>query len=91
MKYLNFPIIEIKGEAFDRGIQYGQKAKKYISKAIKLYKGKTIKDNTGWEKLVTFILKFVKIINKYDNETIEEIRGIAEGSNFKFEEILFLN
>lgn len=86
------PLIEISGDARARGQQYGEAAREKIAIAIDFYRQSFArKAGLQWGEICTYAPKWLPFIERYLPESIEEIRGIAEGSNRSFEEILALN
>lgn len=82
----------VSGDPYSRGLQYGQKAKKLIEKGIEIYHSVFLESSgVGWERAIDFSKTFTKRITEYDESMVDEIKGVAEGSNRQFEEILTLN
>lgn len=88
----HFPYIEIEGNSYEIGFQEGKNFKDRIKNSVDCYK-KMFMDysNLEWERAKELSKKFIPIITEYDADYIEEIRGVAEGSGFEFEDILALN
>ena len=87
-----YPFIELKGSALQRGVTYGQSAAEQIDRNIKFY-ASVFQSSAGidWEKAKSLAAKFLPVIQKYSPESIEEMKGIAQGSGKSFEDILTLN
>ncbi|NLK95998.1 MAG: acyl-CoA--6-aminopenicillanic acid acyl-transferase [Clostridiales bacterium] len=89
---MNLPVIEVSGNSYEIGFQYGSKAKKYIDVTINVYKNMFMEfSNINWETAKKIALKFEKDILDFNPEFLQEIRGIADGSGYEYEEILALN
>lgn len=89
---MELPIIEVTGSKYEIGLQHGQKAKKQIAVNISGYKKMFMEyANISWNQAKALALTFEKNIKEYKAEYLEEIRGIAQGSGFEYEEILALN
>lgn len=85
-------IIRVSGAPFDRGEQYGQKAKERILKCIDLYSSMfEANAHLDWEKAKELAKQFEPAIKNYFPELIEEMRGIAQGAGLTYEDILALN
>lgn len=89
---MDLPIIEVRGNAYEIGYMHGSMAKGQIAVNIEIYKSMFMEyANISWEKAKKIAKAFEKSINDFNPKFIEEIKGIAEGSNFEYEEILALN
>lgn len=89
----SFDFIEINGNTpFDRGQQYGQKAKDKIVAGIEDYKklfAQTM-DKT-WDEIKDDGRAYIPFIEKIMPEILEEARGIAFGAKVDMAEIMVLN
>jgi isopenicillin-N N-acyltransferase-like protein len=86
------PLIDISGDALERGRQHGEAARPQIRNAIAFYResfGRTA--GLSWTEVLDRVPRWVPHIDAYLPGIIDEVRGIAEGSGFRFEEILALN
>jgi isopenicillin-N N-acyltransferase-like protein len=82
----------VKGHPVERGVQYGQRAKALIEQGIGSYQlAFQGASGVSWEKALDFSRTFVTRIKEYDETLLEELRGIAKGSDRAFEEILTIN
>jgi len=86
------PVVSVKGKPFERGRQYGSQVRDLIHKNLDLYF-----DLWGalWGAKRPEVLKhcsnLVPVIGEYDAEILEELQGIAKGSDLSLEEIVALN
>ena len=87
-----FPVIKARGPPYEIGYIHGSRAKEQIDVSIATYKA-MFWDYSGisWDAACRYALTFIPTIDEYDPDYMEEIRGIAEGSGYKLEEILALN
>jgi isopenicillin-N N-acyltransferase-like protein len=86
------PLIEISGPARERGRQHGEQAREQIERSIAWYREQfTATASLRWETVVENATRWEPLVEAYLPEALEEIRGIAEGSGFRYEEILALN
>ncbi|SFF17889.1 isopenicillin-N N-acyltransferase like protein [Bacillus sp. OV194] len=87
-----FPLIQVSGSALERGRQIGMKAKKQIVHNINTYK-KIFMDMAGvdWATATNRAADYIPWIEKYDQEIMNEIIGISEGSNQPLLDIVALN
>lgn len=84
--------IEISGSPYERGVEYGQKARKQIDICISNYEQYIFHD-TGmdWSTACRVAKVYLPKIEAFDKDYIAEMRGIADGSGHSFEEILAIN
>ncbi len=86
------PLIEISGDARSRGRQYGEAAREQIRRAIGFYQERFARaTNLEWSEIQERAKRWEPLIESYLPGILDEVRGIAEGSNRAFEEILALN
>ena len=88
---MQYPVISISGAPFERGKQYGEAASDRIHKAITFYEKRFASRGVSWEDAKKRGKTFIPYIEGYLPEVLEEMRGIAEGANLSFEDILTLN
>ncbi|MBL8309345.1 MAG: hypothetical protein JNL19_02880 [Burkholderiales bacterium] len=86
-----FPIIELKGEPFARGMAYGRAAHHQIAGSVRCYAALFASCGIDWREAQKRALEFRELIAGCGGGIIEEIQGIAAGSGFREEEILALN
>ena len=87
-----FPRIIASGTAYEIGLAHGKEAKTQVSVSIETYKAMFMDySHINWEKACKYAMTFVPLIEEYDADYLEEIRGISDGSGYSFEEILALN
>lgn len=92
MAELSIPLIEISGDAHQRGHAYGEAARDQIAAAIDFYAESFVR-STGmsWSEVTTRAMDWVPLIEDYLPGILDEVRAIAEGSGRSFGEILTLN
>lgn len=89
---MEIPIISISGSPFNLGYEHGRQAKAAIQRSFNFYL--TYWDyiyNVERDRFMKDAQKFIPYIEKLDSELIEELHGVAEGSELQFEEILAMN
>ena len=86
------PLIEIGGDALERGRQHGEAARAQIQNASAFYR-ESFERTAGlrWPEVLELVPRWVPLIEDYLPGISDEVRGIAQGSGFRFEEILALN
>lgn len=82
----------ISGDAYERGISYGKEAREAIKRCISHY-AVYIENSTGmdWRAACENAKKFEPAIQSFRPEYLEEMRGIADGAQVRYEEILAIN
>jgi isopenicillin-N N-acyltransferase like protein len=86
------PLIEIAGPPRERGRQYGEQAREQIERSIAWYSEQfTATASLQWTTILEHARKWEPLVAGYLPEALEEMQGIAEGSGFRYEEILALN
>lgn len=86
------PIVEVRGDARSRGWQYGEATREQIRLSIDFYREAYVRPSgLSWEESLDLSRRWIPLIEGYLPGILEEVRGIAEGSNRSFEEILWMN
>jgi isopenicillin-N N-acyltransferase-like protein len=87
-----FQLIEIEGEAFERGQQYGARAAAAISQNVEDYLG-LIEFHVGLARgaALEAASAFGPILDEHMPELLQEMRGIAAGARRDLVEILLIN
>jgi isopenicillin-N N-acyltransferase-like protein len=79
-------------DARERGRQYGEAAREPIARSAAFYAESVARATSlSWQEILDRAPAWVPVIDGYLPDIVEEIRGIAEGSGRRFEEILALN
>jgi isopenicillin-N N-acyltransferase like protein len=88
----SYPTVRITGEARARGRQYGTQAGARIAGSITGYeRAFSHFAGWGWDRVRQEALRFVEPIEGLFPSSLEEMRGIAEGAQVRFEDILAIN
>ncbi|SDS22936.1 MULTISPECIES: C45 family peptidase [Flavobacteriaceae] len=94
-KKRDLKVVGLSGSGYDLGLKHGRVLSKEISEIVEHWKQNTSKalgrDANDVLKEFMSYANFEPAIKKWTPELYEEIKGIADGSNQKFEEILVLN
>jgi len=92
MTSLSTKIISIEGKPRERGFQHGSAAKALIHRNIEIYQSQYKRfTNLDWDRITADAASWMPIIEEYDSEIMDEIRGIAAGAERSVEEIVALN
>ncbi len=86
-----FPLIEISGPPRERGRQYGQKAAGRIKKGTTHYFVQLKELSLDAKGVAELVRDYLPVIEEFEPDYIEEMRGIAEGADVPFEDIVLLN
>ncbi|MBW7969669.1 C45 family peptidase [Bradyrhizobium sp. BR 10289] len=86
-----FPLIEISGAPRERGRQYGQKAAGRIKKGTTHYFAQLKELSLDAKGVAELVRDYLPVIEGFEPSYIEEMRGIAEGADIPFEDIVLLN
>ncbi len=86
-----FPILELKGTAFERGRQHGELARARVERSLANYRKLFGHAGLDWEAAQAIAGRFAPVIRELDASLYEEIEGIAAGAGRKTSEILALN
>lgn len=89
---MSFRVIEIRGNAFERGKKYGELAKDLIKKNLAYYMN-FWKNHLGIDEksLRSASDGFSDAIKEFDDELFREIKGISEGCNEELSNIVLMN
>jgi isopenicillin-N N-acyltransferase-like protein len=89
---VKIPVISVSGTPYEVGFAHGEKAKQRIDHNVEFYLS-FWNYFSGVEPQRVFIQaqQYLPYIEKLDPELIEEMQGVADGSERPFEEILALN
>jgi isopenicillin-N N-acyltransferase-like protein len=87
------PFVEVaSADPRERGRQYGEQARDRIAVSIAFYTDEfERKSGLTWANVCEQAPKWLPYIEAYSPELLDEVRGVAEGANVRFEEILALN
>jgi isopenicillin-N N-acyltransferase-like protein len=86
-----FPLISVGGAPYERGRSYGRQAAAQIRHSVASYARIFAFYGLDWAAMQERARPFAAVVEAFDPELLEELRGIAEGSGRALEEILALN
>lgn len=86
-----FPLIEISGPPRERGRQYGRKTAGRIKKGTTHYLVQLKELSLDAKGVSELVRDYLPVIEGFDSDYIEEMRGIAEGADVPFEDVVLLN
>ena len=85
------PLIEVSGSPEMRGRQYGEAARERIKLGISHYEDQLGRSALTRTDIRALVGAFVPAIAAFDPTYVPEMRGIADGANVDFEDIVLLN
>jgi isopenicillin-N N-acyltransferase like protein len=85
-----FPILNLTGNAFQRGYAHGTQARQQVAGSVRCYASLFATCGIDWTTAQRRAARFRDIIEGC-GDLIDEIEGIADGSGFHINEILALN
>lgn len=83
-------VFELSGDAFKIGHQHGLKAREGIDCYVDGFYSGFASRNCPTEKVLKEAIKYLPFVEDFSPEIADEIKGIAEGSGRKLEEILMI-
>jgi isopenicillin-N N-acyltransferase like protein len=86
-----FPIVEVSGDAHERGRIHGRTARERVERSLFHYAHLFELCGIGWDEAQRRARAYRDAIGALDSSLLEEIEGIAEGAGRKPDEILALN
>ncbi|HTQ77025.1 MAG TPA: C45 family peptidase [Burkholderiales bacterium] len=85
------PIVELKGNAFERGRAHGSQARSRVERSLANYAGLFAFAGLAWDEALRRARGFRDVIGGFDGTLLQEIEGIAVGAGRAVDEILALN
>jgi len=86
-----FPFVSVSGSPYERGHQHGRAVATRVRRSAALYNGTLDKLGFGGERGTTLIRKFAAQIEAFGAHYVEEMRGIADGAELPFEQVVMIN
>lgn len=84
-------LIEVAGVPYERGRQHGSQAEPEIRAGIAHYASQVRKLNLSDVELAQVVASYVPLIEAFQADYVEEMRGIADGAGVAFHHIVLLN
>lgn len=87
-----FPMADISGTSYEIGKQHGTLFRKQVLYSIESYKV-MFKDysDLDWDKAKEMAQRYIEPIRSYNPDYLDEMRGVADGAEVSFDDILTLN
>lgn len=91
-KNVKLPVISIRGGPYELGFQHGSQSRAAVRANIDFYLNMwKYFGGAGRDQVLDEARKFIPYIEKLNPELLEELKGVAAGSETLFEEIVALN
>nr|WKF55932.1 hypothetical protein HUO10_000376 [Paraburkholderia busanensis] len=86
-----FPFVSVAGKPYERGVQYGRAVASRVRLSAARY-GQTLR-NLGYSEAsqTALIRSLEQVIGDFQAAYLDEMRGIAEGADVPFEDIVMIN
>ena len=86
------PVVISRGAPYEIGYNHGKSHPDRVRKSYEYnLKSCLERGDVTKEELVRIAMGFVKPVERYNPDYIEEVQGIADGAGMKFEELMVLN
>ena len=86
-----FPLVEVSGSPYERGHQHGMQAADRVRRSTAIYTRALDQFGFSSGRLRGLVDEFRRQINAFEPAYIEEMQGIADGANVRFDEVLMIN
>ncbi len=86
-----FPFVAVSGKPYERGREYGHLARERIGKSIALYAGRVERTGLMRSDLSRLVGEIEPACAYFTPHHVDEMRGIAEGADVAFEDIVLIN
>ncbi len=86
-----FPLIDLRGEPYERGVAHGKAVPERIHGSIALYRGELERRGVKLAEIHRLARDFTPHVGGYDPTYLEEMQGIADGAGVALEDIVLVN
>ena len=96
-----FRVVEVEGTPFEMGYQHGSELRDLVALSLETFRREMTSDPYGlhgpgaerpsFEQVLQVAAVSIPLADEYAPDLVEEVRGLAEGSGFAFEEVFALN
>src|SRR5436190_5059627 len=87
-----FPTVRVSGPPRERGRAYGEATRDRVRISIDAYRD-VFAHYAGWDwaKVTDEALRYAPPVRAFDERYLEEMRGLADGADVAFEDVLAIN
>jgi isopenicillin-N N-acyltransferase like protein len=87
-----FPIVQVRGSAYERGRQYGEQARERVHRSIAAYE-RTYRYFAGWDwqRARSEAMRFLPAIEDFSPMCAAELAGIADGAGVDRADVMAVN
>jgi isopenicillin-N N-acyltransferase-like protein len=86
-----FPLVEVSGSPFDRGVAHGKAVPERVQRSLALYRTQLDRRGVPVERQRSLAAGMAPVIAAFDPAYLEEMRGIALGAGVSLEDIIIIN
>ncbi|HTD03731.1 C45 family peptidase, partial [Undibacterium sp.] len=86
-----FPLVEVSGSAYERGVQHGRAVPERVKGSVALYRDQLARRGVSIEVTDMLARQVVPKICAFDESYFDEMKGIADGAGVTIEEIILIN
>lgn len=88
---MTFPLIELAGKPYERGLAHGKAVPDRIRGSIALYRGELERRDLKPADIHRLAREFAPHVGAYEAAYLEEMQGIADGAGVALEDIVLVN
>jgi isopenicillin-N N-acyltransferase-like protein len=86
-----FPLVDVSGSPYERGASHGRQVPERVAASIALYRSQLERRGVDEHRSRLLARRMMPIIEAYDANYLDEMRGIADGAGVTLEEIIIVN
>jgi isopenicillin-N N-acyltransferase-like protein len=87
----NFPLIDLSGSPYERGVMLGKAVPERVLRSVNLYRGELERRGVKLPQIEQLARDFTPHVTAFDPAYLEEMQGIADGAELKLEDIILVN
>ena len=86
-----FPLVDLAGAPFERGLSYGRAARERIERSVALYAGRLDRLGLSRAGLARLVAGIEPACAHFGPAAAEEMRGVAQGAGVAYEDVVLVN
>jgi isopenicillin-N N-acyltransferase-like protein len=88
----HYPVVQVRGSAYERGRQHGEQARERVDASVEIYRAAfSASAGITWPAALDRAAGFTRLIAARDPAILAEMQGIADGAGYRLEEIVAVN